>query len=204
MKTCRRSRAGSIVTLAQQPLRGLLPQDAARLIAGVFRREADHAKCCTGSFGLRREQRARFALSRVAGASRSAHTEQHGSFKSVTEIGVSANDAKEIARRTRHSIMEDCHGRYNRHRKAHRNAPTGVRYSLNRTRRELCRSISGPLHSPPIIRAACRRQRRWVRRVLADIPPRRSHSPIAASPAARRSANAAQAPACRARMNSGI
>jgi hypothetical protein len=62
--------------------------------------------------------------------------------------------------------------------------PTGVRYSL--------------------IRAACRRQRRWVRRVLADIPPRRSHPPTAASPAARRSANAAQAPACRARMNSGI
>jgi len=62
--------------------------------------------------------------------------------------------------------------------------PTGVRYSL--------------------IRAACRRQRRWVRRVLADILPRRSHPPTAASPAARRSANAAQAPACRARMNSGI
>ena len=59
-------------------------------------------------------------------------------------------------------------------------------------------------HSPPIIRAACRRQRRWVLRALADIPPRRSHPPTAASPAARRSANAAQAPACRARMNSGI
>ena len=71
------------------------------------------------------------------------------------------------------------------------------------TRRGLCRSLSGRFHSPPIIRAACRRQRRWVRRVLADIPPRRSHPPTAASPAARRSANAAQAPACRARMNSG-
>jgi hypothetical protein len=44
--------------------------------------------------------------------------------------------------------------------------PTGVRYSL--------------------IRAACRRQRRWVRRALADIPPRRSHPPPVASPAARR------------------
>jgi hypothetical protein len=73
--------------------------------------------------------------------------------------------------------------------------PTGVR---------LCRSLSGRFHSPPIIGAACRRQRRWVRRVLADIPPRRSHPPTAASPAAGRSANATQAPACRARMNSGI
>ena len=63
---------------------------------------------------------------------------------------------------------------------------------------------SARFHSPPIIRAACRRQRRWVRRVLADIPPRRLHPPTSASPAARRSANAVQAPACRARMNSGI
>jgi hypothetical protein len=82
--------------------------------------------------------------------------------------------------------------------------PTGVRYSLNRTRRGLCRCPSARFHSPPIIRAACRRQRRWVLRALAYIPPRRSHPPTAASPAARRSANAAQAPACRARMNSGI
>jgi hypothetical protein len=82
--------------------------------------------------------------------------------------------------------------------------PTGVRYSLNRTKRGVCRSPSARFHSPPIIRAACRRQRQWVLRALAYIPPRRSHPPTAASPAARRSANAAQAPACRARMNSGI
>jgi len=81
--------------------------------------------------------------------------------------------------------------------------PTGVRYSLNRTRRGFCRSPTARFHSPPIIRAACRRPRQWVRRALADIPPPRSHPPTVASPAARRSANAAQAPACRARMNSG-
>ncbi len=49
-----------------------------------------------------------------------------------------------------------------------------------------CRSLRARFYSPPIIRAACRRQRRWVRRALADIPPRRSHPPTAASPAARR------------------
>jgi hypothetical protein len=73
--------------------------------------------------------------------------------------------------------------------------PTGVRYSLNRT--------SARFHSPPIIRAGCRRQRRWLLQALAYIPPRRSHPPTAASLAARRSAHEAQAPACRARMNSG-
>jgi hypothetical protein len=65
------------------------------------------------------------------------------------------------------------------------------------------RSPPAHSHSPPIIRVACRRRRRWVRRALADIPPRRSHPPTAASPVARRSANAVQAPACRARTNSG-
>jgi hypothetical protein len=64
--------------------------------------------------------------------------------------------------------------------------PTGVRYSRNRTRRGLCRPPPARFHSPPIIRAACRRPRRWVRRALADIPPPRSHPPIVASPAARR------------------
>jgi hypothetical protein len=82
-------------------------------------------------------------------------------------------------------------------------SPTGVQYSLNRTRRGLCRSPSARFHSPPIIRAVCRGQRRWVPRALADIPPPRSHPRTSASPATRRSANAAQAPACRARMNSG-
>src|ERR1700679_1488646 len=64
------------------------------------------------------------------------------------------------------------------------------------------RSPPALFHSPPIIRAAYRRQRRWVRRALADIPPPRSHPLTVASPAAHRSANVAQAPACRARMNS--
>src|SRR5258708_22013413 len=54
-------------------------------------------------------------------------------------------------------------------------AQTGVRYSLNRTRRGLCRSPPARFHSPPIIRTACRRPRRWVRLAPADIPPRRSH-----------------------------
>ena len=61
----------------------------------------------------------------------------------------------------------------------------------------------GRLGAGSIIRAACRRQRRWVLRALAYIPPRRLHPPTAVSSAAGRSANAAQAPACRGRMNSG-
>src|SRR5258708_4034550 len=82
-------------------------------------------------------------------------------------------------------------------------AQTGVRYSLNRIGGGFGGSPPAGFHSLPIIRTACRRPRRWVRRALADIPPRQSHPRTAASPATRRSANAAQAPASRARMNSG-
>ena len=72
-----------------------------------------------------------------------------------------------------------------------------------RTEGAFRRSPPAHFHSPPIIRAAFRRRRRWVRRALADTPPRRSHPPSATSPTALRSVSAAQAPACRARMNSG-
>lgn len=60
------------------------------------------------------------------------------------------------------------------------------------------------LASITIIRAARRRQRQWVRRGPADIPPRRSHAPTEVSPAARRSVSAAQVPECHARMSFGI